>query len=671
MSTPEKYVFGKHLDTIPVVEEEDEDKKYQYGTHLPDRNFGEELIRQTGLTARAALGGTAKSLTGINDSILMAGNQIAKWLGMEGEGAKMTSPMVDRALDAVGLPKTENNYERVAQVVGEFVAGGNVFVKGGQIAQKGVKAGKTWLDDLAKFSEAPLAQTASNVGAGLAVGGAVEAGVENPLALMGLGLAGGVVPPVVGSGVGAVTRGAVRGKSTNKMQENIQTFEEAGTFPSVGQATERPGLQGLENTLENMPFGGPVRRQREGQISDIGNTASDIADTLGPKMTNQEVGAAIKEGIVGEGGFLKRSEAHADKLYKAVEDTFNTDRRIWMQNTQDTLNPGPQLARHAPETAKALGSNFMTTLKGALDQDLLDQLAMVGMEGLPYKAVKEMRSAVGRRIDDSLMSADLPKAELKAVYRALSDDLDAGARRYGGEPAAAAADKASAFWKKRMEVIDNIDNVIQVNGGPDKIYKTLIGGTQEGATTLTEILKALKPAERDVFRSAVIRRLGKSKPNLQDAEGGRNSLNTYLTNWNKISPEGKAVLFSHEPDIKMATDAIAQVAANQKLGAERFQNLSGTGRAIGGQSAVVGGIVTVGQALMGDVGPLLAYGATAETINAVARAMTNPTVVRWLARTTQLPIEAAPAALNQLVQIAAETNDPEIMEIAETIKRTP
>lgn len=43
--------------------------------------------------------------------------------------------------------------------------------------------------------------------------------------------------------------------------------------------------------------------------------------------------------------------------------------------------------------------------------------------------------------------------------------------------------------------------------------------------------------------------------------------------------------------------------------------------------------------------------------NVMARALTNPRLVRWMAQQTKAPAQAVPAAINQLAQIAKDDED--------------
>lgn len=60
---------------------------------------------------------------------------------------------------------------------------------------------------------------------------------------------------------------------------------------------------------------------------------------------------------------------------------------------------------------------------------------------------------------------------------------------------------------------------------------------------------------------------------------------------------------------------------------------------------------------MGNFGAAALVGGGMAGANVMARAFTNPRLVRWMAQQTQAPAQAVPAAINQLAQIAKDDKD--------------
>lgn len=655
-----------YFEIDPITGQEEEKKNGKSNPYFeidPAPSFTDQLKHAGGVAVRGQVGGAVKTVTGLHDLFFKAANQVAQWAGAEDKVFKDDlSAMVDRAMDEVGLPKSENNVERVFQTIHEFMGGGGMMAGIGKLAK------------VPMLHQNLGGQTASNIAAGTGVGVAQESGIENPLALAGIALASGSIPQMSQFALSAGVRQAIRGSDPTQMRQNIESFERAGTNPTVGQATERPGLQATENVLDNAPFGGPMRRKNETQFQEVGNRIEEVAGTQSRPMTTAEVGASVDEAITGTGGWIERTRNQANQLYDEVEQTFDTNRRIYMRETWDTVNPPRDVELHAPNLAKATGVETTAKFREALGEDLFNQYMQVGMAGLPYNVVKQIRTRIGSKIDDSVFTSDGSMAEYKRIYAAISRDMENGARRYGGEPASRAWNRASDYWKARIDRLENIQRVVDLKGGSDQIYKKLMAGTEDGAQTLQEVMESLNPTQQNILRAAVIRRMGKAIPSKQNAEGTRNSLETYLTNWNKMSPEAKTVLFANDPELMAATDAISRVAGITRDTSSKLGNVSGTARqAAAIANAGTAATVTATAALTGNAGPLLAYGLSAGLVNGISRAMTNPRVVYWLAQTSRLSAAELPAAINQLAQIAADSEDPEMQGIVEEIGklRTP
>ncbi|MEN5115840.1 hypothetical protein ABE488_00685 [Luteimonas sp. TWI662] len=282
---------------------------------------------------------------------------------------------------------------------------------------------------------------------------------------------------------------------------------------------------------------------------------------------------------------------------------------------------------------------------------------------LPYEALTKLRTLVGNEIDNYSLVDNVPRSKWKALYGALTRDMEAAANTPEAQRAWRLANR---YHRIRIRHLEQIEHVVDKNGGPERVFQAAMQGTREGATVLRSVMRALpEDAQRDVT-GAVIKRMGRANPGMQGAGGDAFSAATFLTNWNKLSPEARATLFNRfGPDISEDIDRIARVAGTIKEGTGVLRNPSGTGAQVaafgyGGTlatSAMTGNFSLFSQAL--------ASGAIA---NAFARAMTNRYFVRWFARTTEMPVGALPAQLNVLKRMAAENDDEDIATVAEALE---
>lgn len=284
---------------------------------------------------------------------------------------------------------------------------------------------------------------------------------------------------------------------------------------------------------------------------------------------------------------------------------------------------------------------------------------------LPYEALKKLRTLVGGELENTSLVADVPRSKWKAVYAALSKDMEGAA---GTPEAKQRLDRANRYFNARAKRIDEIDRVIDRNGGPEKIYQAVMGGVKDGGSTLRAVMQSLPEEGQKAVTAAALRRMGLANPGAQDAAGEAFSAATFLTNWNKASPEARRALFDrYGPGFSRDLDKIAKVAERIKDGGQAIANPSGTARQ-GAQFAYWGGL---GGALMtGQVGGALGLGLGGVGANIGARLMTNPRFVKWLAAATDKPVGALPAQINVLKRLASESGDSDIAEAAEALAQS-
>src|SRR5262249_5813621 len=162
-------------------------------------------------------------------------------------------------------------------------------------------------------------QGASAVTGGLSSQAAKEAGA-GPVGQIAAGLVGGLAPAAPDIGQAAV-QGALRGGEAGRqvVAQNIADFANAGTVPTVGQATQRPLVQGAESLLSKTPGSVTVMKnaaQRQGdQVSD---RISQLADSLSAGADSGSAGQAIVQGVSGPGGFVDRFKQQSQNLYNKL-----------------------------------------------------------------------------------------------------------------------------------------------------------------------------------------------------------------------------------------------------------------------------------------------------------------------------------------------------------------
>ena len=580
--------------------------------------------------------------------------------------------------DALGLPKAQTSGDRVLGDVGEALTGTALTLGGGGA----LTAGRAVAPTLAQAAPAPRAiatlgeragellaaqpalQVASTLGGSTAAGVTRESG-GGAGAQAVAGLLGGLAPSAALTGAQSGVRGLMRGGEAGRQQleQAIDDFAVLGATPSVGQGTGRWSMQGAESLLSGGPTsGGVMRRFAEAQNEQIGSGLADVSNQLARNISGERAGRAIERGVQ---TFSKNTNAMRKALYWQADQHIPSDTPIGVPNTQRALADLTTPIAGAEATTGAQISPKIQQMADNLAQDVA-AAQQAGLPGIPYEAVKRIRSQIGEELSDFSLSTDRPTAQLKRLYGSLSQDLEAAAQAQGPS-AVAAVRRANNYFKASADRLETLERVVDKNGGPEKVFQAAMSGTKDGATTLRAVMRSLPEDGQKAVSAAVIKRMGLANPGAQNAAGDAFSPNTFLTNWGSLSPEARRTLFGrYGAGFSEDMDKIARVAERIKEGSEVFRNPSGTanrGAALAYGASLATAIMS-GSPLL--VGGIVSGGGVS---NLAARLMTNPRWVKWLARSTDLPVGALPAQLNVLKRISAENDDPDIAEAADLLSQ--
>lgn len=703
----------------------------EYERKVASLNRQEQFGRAAGLGGRAILKGIAAIPDLIVDPLTRLVNRVgekpqdvASLVAGENDRyfpKQMTlSEGVDYLADKVGAPRPQTSQERVySDVMGGVAASAVPVGVGRQLAQSASPVvqgvGRT-------LAAQPGLQIASGATAAGAAGATRESGGSTG-AQAAAALLGGLTPAGITAGAPAAFRGVMRGGSGQKMLDNMAAFEGAGTTPTVGQASESGWVRGLESTLAKTPgSAGYLARTGARQGQEIGQGVEDIAATLVPKSSAENAGRAITQGIRGPGGFLDRTKQISDHLYDELDAAIPADTRVGVESTRKALGEIDAPIPGAPATSRQFQNSRIAGIREGLESDLKgsgtasrpevaralqlsrkqlvdeaaaaaqrntqrQQLGLSNLEKvptsaeidakvaedlqgladgrLPYEALRRLRSVVGRELEDSGLMSDVPRSKWKQLYGALSKDLEAAA---ASNPTAQRAwGRANMYYRSRMARLDAIDHVVDKNGGPEAVFNAALSGTKDGATTLRAVLKSLPKEGQRELTAAFVRRLGKATNSAQNDAGDAFSTQTFLTNWNRVSPEARAALFDrHGMQFSQDMDKIAKVASNLRDGSEIYRNPAGTASALQQTSALTAFVLS---SLMGNLQVAGAIAGGALGANVMARALASPKFVRWLAQTTEKPMGAIPAQIESLREIAKAEDLPELEGLADSAEQ--
>lgn len=633
-----------------------------------------ELGRQAGLTARYGIEGVSALPAAVADIPSTIATAIS---GKPSQTPSMEQEVSDY-LTQLGLPEPKNAEERVVGDISRGVAGTGGMINAANTIAK--TATSPVAQEVAKsLAAAPVRQAVAAATGATAAGTAREAGAPEWGQAVA-GLAGSLTPNVIEKSPNYLL--GVGKKAGQNIISNVNTFAGAGTTPTVGQATEGRVSRAIESLLSKIPGGaGVMANKASTQAQDIGKRIDELATSLAPNADAEMAGRSIEKGI--RKSFIPLGRSVQKTLYDNLDQYIPQDATINTSNTTDTLNRLTAPIKGAENLSKSslLSNNVLENAKESINKDInkpINAGTILDADGnpiilpnpdkgqLPYRAIKELRTRIGEKLENVDLAPDVPKAQLKQLYGALSQDMEQAAKDAGPD-ASKAYTRANAFTRAFHNRIDQVEGVIDKNGGPEKIFQAAISGTGEGATTLGAVMKSIPTDDKKMVSSAVLRRLGRATPGNQNDVGDVFSMNTFLTNWNKMSPKAKSVLFSnYGSDFNTDLNKIARVASNFKEGSKVFANPSGTA----GAEELIKKAGTAGAAVMGGqlAGVLPAVLGSMGAAHVGGRLMTNPTFVNWLAKNSMKSARYLPAAAVQLDVLARRYNDPDMKRIAETLK---
>jgi len=508
--------------------------------------------------------------------------------------------------------------------------------------------------------EAPIVGALSAAAGGAASQGVAEAG-GSPLAQTLTGLAVGGAP-AFGAGAAGLARTVTRGAGDAAAQataQRIANAQAAGVNLTAGQATGSRLLQQLEGASSKFWGGGPIKQTAEQQAQGLGEHVDNIVENLsqGTTPSPTAAGEAINKGAAAARQTMKQAEQAA---YSKVDSLVDPSTPVDVSGTLAKLD---ELATPTAGAEATTGSLIPPRISQLRDNLAADMANGGGGTTLPYSAVRQLRTAVGREVNP--LSTDPANGSFKQLYGTLTDDMNAGAAAVSPE-ASQAVNAASSLYKSNQARRDFLDTIVDKAGGPEAVYQAATNGTKLGATKIAGVMSAIDPQSQNLVRATVISRLGRSISSQQNDLGTAFSADTFLTNWDKLSPEAKNALFGSSGSsgqLRTALDSLEQTASVIRK-STIYKNPSGTGEAIGHGAGLFALLEGAGHALTGSFGHLATVGGAIAGNAILSRALVNPRTAQWLARTTKLPRSAIPGAVRALAQMGQNTNDPDARELA-------
>jgi hypothetical protein len=524
----------------------------------------------------------------------------------------------------------------------------------------------------------------------LSVGGAVAGkGVYDATGSNALAIAAGMSPTAGQSAAIDATKYAIRGgeKGRIAMAQRLEDLKNAGIDnPSMGLASGNGFVGGLENLLQQTP--GAVGTMGASRDAAVNGLQAKLAEAAAKSSTNRGTVAAGTSIQTGAKNFKDAVRDATNAQYDNLSTVIPNDFPVEVGNTRTAL---ANLNADIP-TMEALSRQFkngrIQAIEGALNSDMkgtpsvktvinVPQQVVVGTDAggmpkyqtidypvysqtpeipprtaIPFEAVKKTRTLVGNELNDNSLIADVPRSKWNPLYGALSEDMQAGATA-AGPAAEAALNRANNYTRSSIGRLEKIAPVID-RPTPEGSFKALESTLRDTPTLFQAVKKSLPEGARGDFAGTVIDRLGVAKAGQQDATGGKWSPDTFLTNWNNMSPAARTELLSGFPNAaQVAADVenVAKATALMRQNSKMYANPSGTGAnllARGTLGAIGGGGVLAAMGMGSPMVPLAAAGGVLGA-NVLARALTSGNNVKSIASKSYIDPQILQSQINQLV----------------------
>ena len=564
--------------------------------------------------------------------------------------------------DIVGLPRPETQGEMMYNRAGTAAIEAATLGGLGRMVA-GATSAATRVNDIGRsLADAPIISPISAATGTTATEYARQQGAS-PTSQMVAGILGGAAVPVTSAmaqTVPNVLKTSLRGRDELGMQRNIAQSQEIGVPVSAGNVSTGGGARMLESALGNAPFArSRMNAQREAEGTAIQSNIEELTKKLAPQ--GSDVISAGQATTKGTENYILRARQLSGKLYDQVDVSIPKSTRMDLSNFTTALK---ELTTPTPGAARTTGqfvNPFLRDLSANIAKDLgIADLSRVASLKPSYEVVSALRTRIGQKLSDSSLISDVPRGELKKLYGSLMNDIETSLA--SNPKASADLRRANAFTRELHNKVDNFLDPVTSKKTPEEVFNALMQNTQEGGTRLREVFNSIPEGQRKIVSATVFDKMGKARPGQQGAEGTDFSVETFLTNWNKLSPVAKKqITRDFSPDMTRSLDNITQASERIRNVNRAMPNPSGTGitnsafatlTALG--SAALGG-------LTGNIGTAAAAGgvviAGSAIPNVTARMMTNPRFVNWLAQQTKVPASAVAGQVTLLRAMNEKEND--------------
>ncbi len=345
----------------------------------------------------------------------------------------------------------------------------------------------------------------------------------------------------------------------NAAQDSVESFRgAAGRMAGQAGDVSTPREVG-ENALTRLATLGTRAR----------NSVSDVRSAVVDSTAMQDATGAGQAAQRGANAFIERTGNRATQLYSRIPIAPNADASL--TNTRTALADLTQGMESNPE----LGAMFENTRLAGYLEALTPQVdpetgQQISAGQLSWNDLTQLRTRVGDMMDEPRLSEKIAPRQLRALYGALSSDMEQTARSQG-ESAYRAWRRANDFYDGRQKRIDTTMSLLlgqrrdatanEAFGQVERLARNAAGGD---FGNLGRIFRSLPREDAAILRASILGKQG-------EGPGGF-SAEQFSKDWSRISDRAKSYLLPEQGQRAMM-DSAAERAAN--IASNPFEGMSG------------------------------------------------------------------------------------------------
>lgn len=383
-----------------------------------------------------------------------------------------------------------------------------------------------------------------------------------PLTPTEIGTVMALSPATVARGTGRLIGTERSAPGLSPAQARLADFQGQGVTPNIPAVSQGRASGLMAKASEYLPYS-PVGAGIQKNIGETAAATTQAAERLGTPQDVYGAGSVASNALKRFASNKADSRQDYDKFFGLMQGAKEAP----IPNTLQALGQMKLAYPNAPELTDVFTSPPILRMANALEprqvnipartspmldpygRPIVTSPAQIVQRGgkLTIDEIKNMRTQIGEKLENPTIGPDsVPRGQLKQLYGALTRDMYAMARTHS--PAAERAlNEASQQYRLRMGIIDRLDRLTNKDA-PESVFYDINRAASEGSGQDTKLLstikKVLTPEEWGDVGASIVQRLGNPRPGQMPAPGQPAfSVNTLATNWNKLTPRAKELLF--------------------------------------------------------------------------------------------------------------------------------